>query len=260
MKQKLPISVTIITRNEEARLRDAILSVSSFASEIVVVDSESTDKTVDIARELGAKVFRKPFIGFGQQKNFAQDQVQEEWILNIDADERVTPKLENELRTFFLSGQDARCAGGFVPRKTWYLNRWIMHGGWYPNYLLRFSRKDSGRWTEPNLHEALKVKGECFQFQAPLEHYSFPNQRSHILKNLEYAAMAERTLKDSGKTSGIFDIIVRPVYKFFDMYLIKRGFLDGVSGFLIAVHSAYAMFLRYAYLYEETKCKNHSKY
>jgi len=258
--RKLPISVTIITRNEEARISDAIRSVQSFASEIIVVDSHSSDRTVEIAQALGAKVVPHPFEGFGQQKNFAQSQATQEWVLNLDADERVSPELEHELRRLFEGGAfeepvTGRVDGFYLPRKTWYLNRWVMHGGWYPNYLLRLARRERSQWTEPSLHEALEVKGKTAKLRFPLEHFSFPDQRSHILKNIEYAAHASRALAQKGRKAGWLDLSVRPIYKFFDVYLLKRGFLDGMAGFLIAVHSAYAVFLRYAHRYEETEAK-----
>jgi glycosyltransferase involved in cell wall biosynthesis len=252
MSNLLPITVTIITRNEASRIEAAIQSVRSFASEIVVVDSGSTDATVKIAESLGAKVHVHAFQGFGQQKNYAQQIANSEWVLNLDADERVTPELTQELRDFFSSGKAAKTNGIYLPRKTWYLNRWVMHGGWYPNYLLRFSRKECGRWSEPHLHEALEIKGDTDHFKSPLEHYSFPNQRSHIAKNIEYAGHACDGLKAHHRQAGVSDLTLRPLWKFIDGYFLKCGFLDGAAGFFIAIHSAYATFLRYTYLYEQT--------
>jgi glycosyltransferase involved in cell wall biosynthesis len=259
MKELLPITVTIIARNEAKRIAIAIKSVQSFASEVIVVDSESTDDTVEIAQSLGAKVQVKAFQGFGQQKNFAQDLASFPWVLNIDADERVTPELILEIRKFLSVKDVAPVSGVYLPRKTWYLNRWVMHGGWYPNYLIRFAKKDQSRWTEPALHEELKVTGKTHHFKTPLEHYSFPTQRSHIQKNIEYAAHARVGLSARGKKSGIFDLTFRPLWKFIDGYFLKVGFLDGRAGFFIAIHSAYATFLRYTYLYEHTAQNSDSR-
>jgi glycosyltransferase involved in cell wall biosynthesis len=245
----LPITVTIITRNEASRIADAIRSVQSFAAEVIVVDSQSTDQTVSIAENLGAKVLVHPFEGFGQQKNFAHAQATQEWILNIDADERVNAELVNELRSVFASNPSVN--GFYLPRKTWYLGRWVMHSGWYPNYLLRLSRRKESKWTEPALHESLTVNGATQKLKSPLEHYSFPSQKSHILKNAEYAAYAKQSLVQGAKKPHFYDYTMRPLYKFFDMYVLKLGFLDGMAGFFIAVHSSYALFLRYAYLYED---------
>ena len=255
MTSLLPISVTIISRNEALRIEDAIRSVKSFASEVIVVDSESTDDTVARAKAAGATVWTKPFSGFGQQKNFAHEKANQDWVLNIDADERVSPELERELRLLF-SMEPASLVGTsgfFLPRKTWYLNRWVMHSGWYPNYLLRLARKKDSKWSEPNLHEALQVKGVTKYLKNPLEHFSFPDQKSHILKNVFYADQAARDcLSKKSIKPGMLHFIVKPIWKFFDMYFFKRGFLDGRAGFFIAVHSSYALFLRYTYVYEQS--------
>jgi glycosyltransferase involved in cell wall biosynthesis len=258
-KMMLPISVTIIAKNEGSRIEDAIKSVQGFAREIVVVDSLSSDDTVIRATALGARVVEKAFQGFGQQKNFAQSLAQQEWVLNIDADERVSAETEEELRVLFTSPIIRQYDGFYLPRKTWYLNRWILHSGWYPNYLLRLARREKSKWTEPEIHEALQVAGSVTHLKNPLLHYSFPNQRSHILKNIEYANHAKLGLLKKGKTTHAFDLIVRPLWKFFDLYFIKRGFLDGMAGFFIAIHSAYALFLRYTYLYEETAQNSRSR-
>ena len=255
----LPVSVTLITFNESVRIADAIRSVKSFASEIIVIDSKSTDQTVAIAESLGAKVIVREFAGFGQQKNFAHQLASFEWVLNIDADERISPALENEFRDFFLKGDSAKFQSAFLPRKTWYLGRWIMHGGWYPNYLRRFSRKSSSQWTEPHLHESLEADGKHTYFKNPIEHYSFPTQRSHIVKNVEYASHACDALIARGRKVGVLDFTLRPIWKFIDGYFLKAGFLDGTSGFFIAIHSAYATFLRYTYLYEQTAQNSRSR-
>ena len=258
----LPISVVIITKNESAKIEACIQSVKSFASEIIVVDSHSTDDTVKKAQNLGAKVVLDYFKGFGQQKNLAHSLATQEWILNLDADERVSETLVQELKSWFLQdGKNylklAKMNGFYLPRKTWYLNRWVMHGGWYPNYLMRLARKTKSKWTEPSLHESLSVDGEVEYLKHPLLHYSFNDQRAHILKNVEYAEFAKKGLIERKKTARCIDLI-KPIWKFIDIYFIKRGFLDGMAGFLIAIHSAYALFLRYAYLYEEKVRKEKS--
>ena len=250
MNEKLPLSVTLITRNEEKRIAAAIESVRLIAAEVIVVDSGSSDRTVEIARGLGARVEVWAFDGFGQQKNFAHSLASFEWVLNIDADERVSPVLAREIAEKISSDRDVD--GYELPRKTWYLDRWVMHCGWYPNYLLRLCRKQGSFWTEPPIHESLRVRGRVGRFSEPLEHRSFPDQRSHILKNIEYAAHAREALARKGRSATWFDLVLRPIWKFFGIYILKKGFLDGRAGFFIAVHSAYALFLRYTYLYEQT--------
>jgi glycosyltransferase involved in cell wall biosynthesis len=249
----LPISVTIISKNEELRIREAILSVKNFASEVIVVDSGSTDRTVQMAIDLGAKVSTHPFQGFGQQKNLAHAQATQEWVLNLDADERVTPELEAEIRLEFSKPSLSEICGFQLPRKTWYLDRWVMHGGWYPNYLPRLSRQNKSRWSEPHLHEALLIEGKTVFLDSPLEHHSFPSQKSHVLKNVEYAEHACAALAAKGKRANFASLLLKPAWKFIHGYLIQRGFLDGNVGLLIAFHSSYATFLRYAYLLEQQR-------
>lgn len=255
----LPLTVTIITRNEEQRIADAIQSVKPIASEIIVVDSESTDKTVDIARANGAKVLNQKFLGYGAQKNFAQDHASNDWVLSLDADEKVTPELAQEIADIFKQGLHERFDGFRLPRKTWYLNRWIYHGGWYPNYLIRLANRRKARWDEPEIHESWVVKGEVLYLQHPLEHFSFPRQRAHILKNVDYAEYQRRKAIRNHTPFKLQKLIFKPFWKFFDMYFLRAGFMDGLAGFIIAIHSAYAMFLSYSYLYESTSQDSHSR-
>ncbi len=249
---KIPLSVTIIAKNEEARIAKAIQS-ASFASEIIVVDSQSIDRTRSIAESLGAKVFTKAFEGFGQQKNFAQENATQDWVLNIDADEIISPDLAKEIATAI---QSKDVQGYRIPRKTWYANRWILHSGWYPNYLVRLARRNSAVWTTPSLHEELKVTGEVRSLENPIEHYSFPNVRSHLEKNLEYADRARYQTSCTKGRPHFFHWMFKPTWKFIHMYFIKCGFLDGTAGFIIAVNSAYSMFLKYAYQWEATTREN----
>ncbi|MBS1959080.1 MAG: glycosyltransferase family 2 protein [Bdellovibrionales bacterium] len=256
---RLPLTVTIITRNEEHRIAGAIESVKSFASEIIVIDSESTDKTSDIARASGAKVITQKFLGYGAQKNFAQDQASYDWVLSLDADEKITPDLAGEIVGIFKQGLQNRFDGFRLPRKTLYLNRWIYHGGWYPNYQVRLANRKRARWDEPEIHESWIVKGEILCLKHPIEHFSFPRQRSHILKNIEYAEYQRRKAIRNHIHFKLQKLILKPFWKFFDMYFLRAGFMDGLPGFIIAIHSAYAMFLSYSYLYESSSQDPHSR-
>jgi glycosyltransferase involved in cell wall biosynthesis len=246
-----PVSVTIITRNEEGNLRRAIESVR-WADEVVVVDSGSTDRTVPLARELGARVFENPWPGYGQQKNHAQRQATHDWILNIDADEVVSPALAREIQDTLervASGQEAR-KGFSLPRKTFYLGRWIRHGGWYPNYLVRLADRRAARWSEPEVHEALEVQGGIGRLKAALEHYSFESIQDQIVTNLRFSSLGGRELARRGQRPSLLKLLGKPAGKFVETYLLKRGFLDGLPGFIISVNAAHSMFLKYAYLFE----------
>jgi glycosyltransferase involved in cell wall biosynthesis len=246
-----PITVTIITLNEENNLPRAIESVR-WADEVVVVDSGSTDQTVELARQLGAKVFHNSWQGYGQQKNYAQRQASHDWILNIDADESVSPVLAQEIDQVLTAVNEGRsqAKGFFFPRRTFYLGRWIRHGGWYPNYLVRLADRRSASWSEPQVHEALEVQGEVLGLQEALDHYSFSSIQDQIVTNLRFSRLGSQDLLRRGKQPSQLKLLLKPLGKFIETYFLKKGFLDGLPGFIISVNAAHSMFLKYAYLLE----------
>lgn len=246
--RRLPLSVTIITLNEESNIRDALASVS-FAEEVILVDSGSTDRTLSIAKEMGAKVFSHPWQGYGHQKNFAQAQAQNSWVLNIDADERVSPELAERLESLCISGSSI--AAYAIARKSFYLGRWILHGGWYPNYTLRLYQRNLCRWTEPEVHETLTFEGASQNIDEPLLHYPFHNLQDQVKANLRYSHLGYRELKKKRGSASLFKLCLKPLWKFIECYWIKLGFLDGMAGFIIAINAAHSVFLKYAYFYEE---------
>ena len=245
------VSVTIITLNEEEHILNAIQSVG-WADEVIVVDSGSTDKTVEIAQSIGAKVIYNAWKGYGQQKNFAQNSATYDWILNIDADEIVSHELAQEItQTLTQVERGALDAQGFYfPRKTFYLGRWIRHGGWYPNHLVRLTHRKFSSWTEPHVHEELQVQGKVVGLLEPLHHYAFSSIQEQILTNLRFSRLGSQDLKKMGQKASVARLILKPIGKFLETYLIKRGFLDGLPGFIISVNAAHSMFLKYAYLSE----------
>jgi glycosyltransferase involved in cell wall biosynthesis len=251
MPARLPISVTIITLNEESHIQRAIESVQ-WAQEVIVVDSGSTDRTVDIARSLGAQVVYHKWSGYGQQKNFAQSQASHDWVLNIDADEEVSPECRDEILHHLqeITSQNATIRGFLLPRKTFYLGRWIRHGGWYPNYLLRLAHRKYARWSEPHVHEQLLVEGETLKLNTPLHHYAFSSIEEQIQTNLRFARLGSQDLIRKGKKPSLIKLILKPIGKFIETYWIKRGMLDGLPGLIISVNAAHSMFLKYAYLME----------
>jgi glycosyltransferase involved in cell wall biosynthesis len=248
---KPPISVTIISCNEEQRIGRAIESVR-WADEVVVVDSGSTDRTVEVAKNLGARVIERPWPGYGQQKNFAQSEAKHDWILSLDADEVVSPELAREIQdeVAWASAANRDVRGFRLPRKTWYLGRWILHGGWYPNYLVRLADRRFAKWTEPHVHEALEVRGQMKDLQNPLLHYTFRNIREQILTNLRYSRFGYEDLRASGRGASLVKLLLKPIGKFIETYLLKRGFLDGMPGFIISVNAAHSIFMKYAYFFE----------
>jgi hypothetical protein len=242
--------VTIITLNEESNLPRTLASVK-WADEVVVVDSGSTDRTVEIAKKAGAKVVHNNWKGYGQQKNFAQDLTSHNWVLNIDADEVVSAESALEIKKAVEIAETSREATGFFfPRKTFYIGRWIKHGGWYPNYLLRLADKRVSRWTEPSVHEEWVTQGKTAYLKEPLLHYAFSSIQDQILTNLRFSHLGSQDLKRTGQRPSLCKLILKPIGKFFETYLIKGGWRDGLAGLIISVNAAHSMFLKYAYLLE----------
>jgi glycosyltransferase involved in cell wall biosynthesis len=241
-----PLSVTVITLNEEKNLARALESVK-WADEILVVDSGSGDRTRQIALEHGARVIQNAWEGYGQQKNFAQAQAKHDWVLNIDADEAVPPGLQAQILARLETGG---ALGYRIPRKTHYLGRWIYHGGWYPNYLCRLADRRQARWTEPSVHEELKVRGRVEDLSEPLVHYSFDSIQDQVLTNLNFSWLGFQQLKARGREASLILLLLKPLSKFVETYLLKKGFLDGLPGFIISINAAHSAFLKYAYLFE----------
>ncbi|MBY0469973.1 glycosyltransferase family 2 protein [bacterium] len=248
------VSVTIITRNEESNLPRVIKSVD-WADEILVVDSGSTDGTVALARKLGARVLENVWSGYGQQKNFAQKNATYDWILNLDADEELTSDSRQEILTELESvGTDTK--GFSFPRKSFYQGKWIRHGGWYPNYLVRLTDRRFSGWTEPFVHEQLAVKGLVKKLNHPIYHHTLNGVEEQVLTNLRFSQLGARDQLRRGKKPSLFRLIFKPIGKFVETYFLKRGLLDGLPGFVIAVNAAYSMFLKQAFLFERSTNEN----
>lgn len=217
-----------------------------------MVDSGSTDKTVEVAKALGARVVFNPWPGYGKQKNFAQKQATHDWVLNIDADEIVPSELAQELQSVLSHDQ----ANGHTfhaysfPRKTFYLGRWIKHGGWYPDYKTRLVNRNYGQWTEPSVHETLEFHGEAKVLKSALHHFTFSDIQDQILTNLNFSKLGFIDLRKKGQKASVLKLLGKPLGKFVETYFLKRGFLDGLPGFIISVNAAHSIFLKYAYLIE----------
>jgi len=255
-----PLSVTIITLNEETNIARAIESVRGFAQEILVVDAGSTDRTVEIARHLGAKVITNPWRGYGQQKNYAQDHATHDWVLNLDADEEVSPELSIEIQHALEAGENQGIAGYSIPRLSKYLGRWIRHGGWYPNRLVRLANRKAAVWTEPDVHEEWVVRGPVIPLRHDLLHYPFTNIGDQILTNLRFSRLGSEALRKRGQQKNLLLLLLKPIGKFLETYIAKAGFRDGIAGFIISVNAAHSIFLKYAYLFEDSGKKNESSH
>jgi glycosyltransferase involved in cell wall biosynthesis len=241
------LSVTVITRDEEAHL-DACLESVAWADEIVVVDAQSADRTVEIAGKYASRVFVRPWPGFAAQKNFALDQATCPWVLSLDADERVLPELRDEIRRVLEA--DGPLDGYRVPRKNLFLGRWIRHGGWYPDHQLRLFRRDAGRFRDARVHEGVAVSGRVGHVRGALLHSSYRSVADFVQRANVYSALAAQDLVERGTRVSWTDFVVRPAARFGSMYLLRGGFLDGPHGLLLALLYAYYVLLRCAKAWE----------
>jgi glycosyltransferase involved in cell wall biosynthesis len=251
------LSVIVITKNEEHNIIDCLESVK-WANEIVVVDGGSDDKTVDLARRYSQKVYMKPWEGYAVSKNFALEQCTGDWILWLDADERVTKELSEEIQNVVSQGI-AGYDGFEVSRRAFFLGRWIRHCGWYPGYVLRLFRRGSGRWSDKKVHEHLEIEGNIGRLNSDLLHYTDPNLWHYFDKFNRYTTLAAEELTAKGEHFRLSQLTVRPIWLFVRMYFLKLGFLDGVQGFILCVLSSCYVFTKYAKLWEITASKIRSK-
>lgn len=241
------LSAVVVTLNEEANIVDCLQSLD-FADEIVVVDSQSIDSTVELARKFTDKVYQVRFEGFGKLKNDAAAKANCDWILSVDADERVSPQLAEEI-VEIVRRNDSH-SGYLLPRKTFFLGRWITHGGWYPGHVLRLFRKDKGTFNHFLVHEYVSVNGEVGKLKADLLHYSDPNLKHYLAKLDKFTSLSAQSLYDEGRRAGVGDLLFRPAFMFLKMYLLKRGFLDGMQGLVLSLLSAVHVLVKYAKLWE----------
>jgi len=244
------ISAVIITFNEEAKIADAIRSVA-WADEILVVDSESTDRTREIASGLGARVITEKWRGFSGQKQFATDWATHDQIFSLDADERVSDGLKDEILE--IRDSDVAADGYRVPRSSTYLGREIRHSGWYPDWQLRFFDRTKGRWKDVAVHESVEMSegATVSQLSGDILHFSIDSVKQHSeMINSRYAPLSAEAMFASGTRATPASIALYPAVTFLRTYLIKAGFLDGFPGLVIAYFAAYNVFLKYLLLWE----------
>lgn len=247
---KAPLSVFVVTKNEEANLRRCLASVAELASEIVVVDSGSTDGTETVAREFEAVWSHQDWLGFRDQKRAAADLCTQPWVLNLDADEEVSEELKPELRAFFSEGEHERYDGAEFARRTWFLGRWILHGDWYPDRKMRLSRRDRLTVSGAPEHDVQEVPGPVKRMKGDLNHYSFPTMMSFVGKIGPFSdAFLTREI-EKGRRWSLARNLFRPGWRFFRSYILRLGFLDGFPGLWVAVAVAHLSFVRYSRTYE----------
>lgn len=239
----MKISATIITLNEEASLPQALASLS-FCDEIVVVDSGSTDRTCDIARDSGATVLRRDWTGYADQKNFAASAASNNWILALDADEEVTPTLRTSIEK--LNEVDALSDGYRFPRLARYLGRWIRHSGWYPDAKVRLYDRRKGTWRGDYVHESVSVDGSVGLLSGDLLHYTCDSLTDHEQRVDRYTDLAAQELIDSGRRVDWTQLLLSPGWAFVRSYVLQQGFRDGPEGLLIARMAAKYVYSKYS--------------
>jgi glycosyltransferase involved in cell wall biosynthesis len=246
----MKITAAIITFNEESNIRDAIRSVD-WLDEILVVDSESTDRTVSIAKEMGARVISRPWPGFAAQKQFAADSAKNDWILSVDADERVSLPLREEISKVVLAGPDAD--GYSIPRLSFYMGRPIRHSGWYPDRQLRLYNRSKGRWKDVVVHESVEMSPSAStgMLRSELHHYSVESAaHHHRMIGERYAPLAAQKMFESGRRTSPLTIVSSGPLAFFRSFIWKLGLLDGLPGFCISRFAAHHAFLKHLILWE----------
>lgn len=250
-----PLSLIVITRNAEEHLARCLKSVP-FASDVVVLDCGSTDGTKAIAEAAGARFVVEEWRGFGPQKRRATELAKYDWVLSLDADEALSSESQLELHTL-LQGEGPQGEGPqgdayAFPRLSYHLGRWIRHGGWYPDWQVRLYDRRRTNWTEVQLHEKIPAK-HLTRLKQPIHHWVFKDLTDQVQTNNRYSSLGAGELAAKGRSFVLFNLLVKPKVKFFETYIWKRGFLDGLPGFIIAVSAAYSVFLKWAKLWELTR-------
>ena len=245
------LSAYVLTYNEEAKVREALESVS-WADEIVVLDSHSTDRTESICREYTDKVYQCDFEGFGKLRNHALGLLTHDWVLSIDADERATDELRKEIQAVLSQGPDADAF--FVPRKNLFMGRWIRHCGWYPDYRQpQLFNRHRFRYREDLVHEGFELDGRVGYLQGHVLQYPFLNLEQYLQKMRRYSTLMAEQMALRERRFHVHQLVTHPLFSFFKMYGLRQGFRDGMPGLILSLFYAYYTFVKYAKLWERTK-------
>ena len=254
MKEKIKISSIIIAKNEENNITRCIESQLNCIDEIIViVDSGSTDKTLDLIKSYNIKYEVVDWMGYAKTKQYAVSLTSNKWILWIDADESLTHALSDELKKF--KETEPQYSAYSLPRKAFFLGKWIKHSGWYPGRVTRLFNKENAYFSDSDVHEHLIVNGNTGELKNDIDHYTDPSIEHYFHKFNRYTTLAAEELNRKNRKAGLNDILIRPVFLFFKMYIIRKGFLDGLHGFILAIFSATYVFIKYSKLWE----LNHKK-
>jgi glycosyltransferase involved in cell wall biosynthesis len=254
MASALPISVVVVAKNEAHNLPRCLASVQGWVAEIVVLLNDTTDDSAAIAKTYGASVHEKPWLGYRDTKNAAIDLATHNWVLSLDADEEVSPALHDSVTAFIARPDRDSFAGATFPRKVWFIDRWIAHGDWYPDYSLRLFDRTKARWGGDALvHEKITAQDPIAKLRGDLHHYSFPTLSSHVGKINLFADLFLKQKIAQGHRFSAFSAVTHSFWRFLRAYVFRRGFLDGYPGLYIALATAFSAFVRYSRLYEHER-------
>jgi glycosyltransferase involved in cell wall biosynthesis len=248
VQNRLALSVAVITLNEEENLSRCLESIRDLASEIVVVDSGSTDQTRDVADRFGAIFKVHAWPGYMAQKNIALQRCTQPWVLCLDADEAVSPELAAALRQLFADGEP-REHGFLVNRLNFYLGQWIQHS-WYPEWRLRLTRRSGARWVGLDVHEKLEVQGATRRLSGDLLHWPFDSVQDHLQKSLDYARLSADSYARDGRCFRWYNMVFSPLLAFLKVLVVKSGWRDGWRGWVIAGTKWVNVFAKYSFLLE----------
>ena len=246
------VACVVITKNEETNIQDCLRS-AEWANELIVVDAESRDRTVELARASGAKVSVRPWPGFGLQKNFGMAQASADWILILDADERVTEELRGEIMACVSKWTPGAPVAYRIPRRNFFYGAWVRGGGVYPDYQVRLFRRGLAQYNDVAVHENLLVEGEIGTLIEHLNHYTERRIQDHFKKFGLYTTLAAQEKAKKVRTVRWSDLIFRPLVVFLKTYVLKNGYRDGVRGLIVCVFASMYTFVKYAKLWDATR-------
>jgi glycosyltransferase involved in cell wall biosynthesis len=251
------ISAFVICRDEEAQIRRCLASIT-WCDEIIVIDSGSTDRTVEICKEYTPLVRHNDWPGYLKQKEFGLSLCTSEWVLNIDADEEVSPELATEIQAILVADRRGEIsANGYnLNRLVFFLNRWWNKGGWHPEYRLRLLRRSAASWGGLCPHEKAIVSGHINRCRGDIYHYSFTDLTDFVRRSNTLASNAAASLATLGRTARLSDLLIRPIARFFKFYVIKKGYREGFAGLIVALIEANSTMLKYAKVWEATVVNN----
>lgn len=247
-RERPRISGVVICFNEEDRIARCLESLS-FCDELVVVDSNSTDRTPEIAARYTDRLISQPFLGYAKQKNFALEQATGDWVVCLDADEALSEALAAEIQDA-VAGEHQAFAGFVLDRLTYFLGVWHDRGEWYPDYQLRVFRRSLGRWAGRDPHGHVELEGPTRRIQGRLLHFNYRNLSDHVQTIDRFSRRQAQAMHEEGVRFRLIDLLFRPFYRFLKGYLLKQGFRKGLPGFLVSISGAYAVFMKYAKLWE----------